>query len=113
MKGFLKSIHYALRGFRFGWQERNFRLHLLALAGVIPGGLLLGLSSLEWLSVALCSGMVMAAELGNTALEKLTDLVHPEQHPGAGKIKDLGAAAVLVSAFTALVVALILLYRHL
>lgn len=101
-----------MRGFQSGWKERNFRIHLLALGCVIPGGLLLGLSNIEWIAVIIAAGLVIAAELSNTAIEKLTDLIHPEIHPRAGQVKDLGAAAVLASAITALVVAAILIYRH-
>lgn len=113
MRRFLNSLKNAFRGLRFGWKERNFRIHLLVLACVVPGGLLLGLSKYEWMAVILASGLVITAELLNTAIEKLTDLIHPELHPRAGKIKDLGAAAVLISALSALAIAAILIYRHL
>ena len=113
MRRFLNSLKNALRGLRSGWKERNLRIHLLVLPNVIAGGLLLGLSNAEWLAVVIASGLVIASELLNTAIEKLTDLIHPERHPLAGKVKDISAAAVLISALSALAVAAIVMYRHL
>jgi hypothetical protein len=51
---------------------------------------------------------VLSAEAMNTALEYLTDLVSPDPHPLAGKAKDVAAAAVLIAAFSAIIVGLIL-----
>jgi diacylglycerol kinase (ATP) len=38
--------------------------------------------------------VVLAVELLNTAIEKLSDHVTREHHPDIGKIKDFGSAAV-------------------
>ena len=57
--------------------------------------------------VALAIGAVWSAELLNTAVEALTDLVSPEYHALAGKAKDVAAGAVLVVAAGALVVGLL------
>jgi len=56
---------------------------------------------LGWAIVALAIGLVFAAELLNTALEAVVDLVCPEQHPLAKLAKDCAAAAVLVAALAA------------
>jgi diacylglycerol kinase (ATP) len=58
--------------------------------------------------VALAVGTVWTAELANTAIEALTDLVSPEYHPLAGKAKDVAAGAVLMAAVAALVVGLLI-----
>jgi diacylglycerol kinase (ATP) len=44
---------------------------------------------------------VLAAELFNTAIEAIVDLVSPEHHPLAGKAKDCGSAAVALTALAA------------
>lgn len=49
-------------------------------------------------------GLVFAAELFNSALENLADHLSPEQHENIKKVKDLSAAAVLVSAITAIAI---------
>ena len=55
----------------------------------------------------MCIGTVIAAELFNTAIVKLVDLVSPQQHPVAGQVKDIAAGAVLVCAATAAIIGLI------
>ena len=55
----------------------------------------------------LCIGTVIAAELFNSAIERLVDLVSPEWQKVAGEVKDIAAGAVLVTAITAAIVGLI------
>ena len=52
--------------------------------------------------LALAMGLVLTAELLNTALEAVVDLVSPEEHPLAKQAKDVAAAAVLVASLAAL-----------
>jgi diacylglycerol kinase (ATP) len=56
-----------------------------------------------WTAVALIGVLlgVLAVELLNTAIEKLCDLLHPDQHEMIGYVKDLGSAAVLMSLLVA------------
>ena len=49
---------------------------------------------ISWAIVLLCCGVVIAAELLNTAVETVVDLVSPEYHPLAGRAKDISAGAV-------------------
>ncbi len=70
-------------------------------------GLYCGLARWEWVAVALSVGAVWGAELLNTAVEAVVDLVSPEYHPLAGRAKDVAAGAVLVVALAALVVGLL------
>ena len=78
-----------------------FTLVLLALAIVRPGAVWTAL-------VLLASGAVLAAELFNTALEALADVLHPEQHPQIKIVKDCAAAAVLIASLAAVGVGLAL-----
>lgn len=80
-------------------------MHLLATAVVIVAGFIFGLSKIEWSIIALTIGLVIVTELLNTAIEMLVDLVSPEYNERAGKIKDVSAGAVLLSAIISVVVA--------
>jgi diacylglycerol kinase len=51
---------------------------------------------------------VFICELINTSIEALADFVSPEKHPQIKKVKDLSAAAVFVSALSALIIGVIL-----
>ena len=87
---------------------QNLDFHLLVMVLVIIAGIGFGISRMEWVAVILCFGMVISAELFNSAVERLTDLAHPDLHPLAGKVKDIAAAAVLVTAIAAAAVGLII-----
>jgi diacylglycerol kinase len=97
-----KGINSALRS------EPHMRLHMLAALGVILAGIIFRVTKLEWCLLAASIGLVITAEIFNTAIETLTNLVSPEHNPLAGKTKDLAAGAVLVAAITAVVVGLII-----
>ena len=51
---------------------------------------------MEWIAVLLASGIVIAAEAMNTALEETINLLHPHYSEKAGRIKDIAAGAVLI-----------------
>ncbi len=105
IKARVDSFKYALQGMLgFFKSEHNSWLHLSALFIVIVAGLYFNISELEWMLIIVVSGFVIAAEIVNTSIESLTDMVSPEYNKYAGKVKDIAAAAVLVAALTALVV---------
>lgn len=110
-----------LRSFGYAWQgikacvgkEQNLSFHLIATAVVIIAGFAFSITRTEWVIVILCIGVVIAAELFNTAIEKLVDLVSPERHPIAGQVKDIAAGAVLVCAAAAAMIGLIIFVPYL
>lgn len=100
------DIRRRINSFRFAFQgladlfrtQPNARIHLLLALAAVCAGLWLSISRAEWIALGLCIALVLALEAVNTALEYLTDLVSPAQHPLAGKAKDAAAAAVLLAA---------------
>ncbi|MDR0961114.1 MAG: diacylglycerol kinase family protein, partial [Mediterranea sp.] len=105
----LRSFKYAWCGFRkCALSEQNLCFHLAVTVLVIAAGFAFGITRTEWLFIILCIGMVIAAELINTAIEKVVDLASPERHPLAGQAKDIAAAAVLVCAIMAIIIGLII-----
>ncbi|WP_375416886.1 diacylglycerol kinase family protein [uncultured Hymenobacter sp.] len=102
------SFQYAWRGVLAALRsELHLRFHAGATVLVVGLGFYLELSHVEWALVALAIAGVWSAELFNTAIEALTDLVSPAYHPLAGKAKDVAAAGVLLAAAGAAVVGLI------
>lgn len=103
-----------IRSFRYAWQgiaccvgrEQNLSFHLIAATAVVAAGCYFGISRLEWMAVTGCIGLVIAAELANSAIERLVDLVSPDYHPIAGQVKDIAAGAVLVCAIAAAIIGL-------
>jgi diacylglycerol kinase len=88
--------------------ETHFVLHLAALLLAVIAGFLLKLNNSEWIAVVLVSALVITTEAMNTAVERLTNLVSPNYNEQAKKIKDISAAAVLLSAIAAIAVGLII-----
>lgn len=109
MSRFFKSFEFATSGLRQTFKsELNFKLHLFAAVLVLVAGWYFEVSNEEWIAITICIGSVLFAELMNTAVEVLVDLVSPEFNAKAGLVKDIAAAAVLVLALMALAVALII-----
>jgi diacylglycerol kinase (ATP) len=72
-----------------------------------------GLPSVEIALLAVTATLVLAAELLNTAVEMLTDLLHPGRGPAAAAVKDVAAGAVMLAAGVALAVGLLLFFPRL
>ncbi|MFI5162593.1 MAG: diacylglycerol kinase family protein [Sphingobacteriales bacterium] len=105
MNKFVRGFGYAFKGLGHATKTQlNFRVHLVCAVVAIALGYALDISTAEWLWVSLCIGMVLLTELINTAIELLVDLVSPEYNEKAGRVKDMCAAAVLITAITALVI---------
>ena len=104
-----KSFRFAFRGIGFMFRtQHNFWIHLGIAVLVILAGFIFRVSLTEWMLIVLSIGFVLAAETFNSAIEQLTDLVHPDIHPTAGLVKDLAAGAVLLSAIAAAVTGLLI-----
>ncbi len=102
------SFGYAFEGLRylFGTQ-RNAQIHMGITILTVVLGFFFGISRLEWVAVVLTIGLVIAAEGLNTAVEAVVDLASPGRHPLAKIAKDVAAGTVLLTAFCAVVVGLL------
>jgi len=85
--------------------ERNIRIHFAAAYYVTLAGLFFRIERWGWTAIALSCGLVIGAELLNTAIERLCDAVHPKRSPKIAFVKDAAAGAVLMCAVTAVCVA--------
>jgi diacylglycerol kinase (ATP) len=110
----LKSFGYAARGFLYILRyEHNARIHVFISGVVLIMGFLLHIKRLEWVLVLLCMGFVLTAEMINTVIEKLSDIVSPGRNAQIGAIKDISAAVVLLSSLIALIAGLIIFVPYL
>jgi undecaprenol kinase len=107
----IRRLAFAVAGIKSAWQtENSFKTHVVA--AIVVGAALLWLqpTPLWWAIAALTIAFVLAAELFNTAIEGLTDHLHPEQHPAIKTVKDCAAGGVLVASAAALGVAAAFVY---
>lgn len=109
MKKRIKSFKYAIRGIKDVISgEMNMRIHLFITVLVVISGLVFKITYTEWLVCVLCFAVVMTAEMINTAIEAIVDLVSPSKHELARKAKDVAAGAVLLSAILSAIAGLMI-----
>jgi len=107
----IKSFGFALQGLRtFFSTQHNAWIHLAAALAAICLGWYTGLSSGEWCWIVSAIVLVFMAEMFNTAIEFLSDIVSPNIHPQVKRVKDVSAAAVLIAAAGAALIGILIFY---
>ena len=87
----------------------NARIELFILTVVMIAGFVFKIRVNEWITIILVSGLVLAAEAFNSAIENLANAISLRQFDSKiKKIKDLAASGVLISAVCAFVIGLII-----
>jgi diacylglycerol kinase (ATP) len=105
----MRSFNYARAGAKHVLAtQRNIWIHLGIGILVLLAAVGLKLPALDLAVIILTVTVVIAAEMFNTALEALVDLVKPEEHPVAALVKNVAAGAVLAAAIGAILVGLLL-----
>jgi diacylglycerol kinase (ATP) len=110
LKSRVRSFRYAFHGWWFVIRtQKNAWIHALVSIIVIFLGFWLKLSAWDWAVIIIAIAMVWTAEFLNTALEAVVDLASPERNQLAKVGKDVGAAAVLITASSSAVIGLLIL----
>lgn len=107
----LKSFVYSFNGFREVVKERNFKIHLFFAILVLLLGYTLKISNVEFLIILLTITFVLVAEVINTVLERICDIIRDTLNLDfeATKIpRDISAFAVLITAISAVIIGLII-----
>ena len=108
-----ESFRHAIDGFVDAVKaERNIKIHCAVAVIVMGFAFVLGLTAGEKSVLIILCGLVITAELFNTALENAVDLASPELHPLAKRAKDSAAAAVFILSLTAAVVGVIIFWPY-
>lgn len=104
----VKAFGYAFSGILQAFrQETHLKLHLIIAILVIGLGFFFDLTKTDWIIILLSITLVISFEMFNSVIEKLCDIVLPEQHPKIKYIKDVAAGAVLVASLFALIAGLL------
>ncbi len=108
---FITAFKHAFNGmYSFFKTERNGQIELVCAIIIIALAFYFNCNSLEWIIILICIAMVLGAEMFNSALEKICDLIHPEFNKKIQYIKDVSAAAVLVCSMISAIVAAIIFF---
>lgn len=109
LKKLINSFKYALTGiFTSLKKERNMNIHFAVAILVVILGILVKISKIEWILCIFAITLVISAELFNTAIETIVDMITLEQNEKAKIAKDVSAGAVLVVAIGAAIVGIII-----
>jgi diacylglycerol kinase (ATP) len=105
----IDSFRFALNGILLSFRtQRHLRIHFAVAILVLVAGIVWKLSRAELLILIVAISLVILAELFNTALETVVDLVTTDYHPLAKVAKDVSAGAVLVAALSAALIGVVL-----
>ncbi|AGB41796.1 diacylglycerol kinase [Halobacteroides halobius DSM 5150] len=111
---FINSCNYAVSGIiKALKQETNMKIHFGIASIVLLAGLLFDISKVELLILFLSITLVIVAEMINTAIEGLSDLISPQYNPQIEVVKDVAAGAVLITALNAIIVGYIIFFNDL
>jgi diacylglycerol kinase len=94
----LVGIALGIRG------QSSFRVHLLCALLAVAAGAVLRIDRIEWCLVVLCITAVLAAELFNSALERMAKAIDRRHNPELGAALDIASGAVLLAAVGAVAV---------
>ncbi|NLK43289.1 MAG: phosphatase PAP2 family protein [Tissierellia bacterium] len=113
-KSLIDSFNFAVNGIISALKtERNMRIHYLIALIVIILSVFFDFSRTELLILIFAISLVIVAELFNTAIEKVVDLITDRYHPLAKLAKDISAGAVLIAAINSIVVGYLLFFDRL
>ncbi len=110
---FIDSVNCAIEGIlHTARTQKHMRRHFLAALFLLPLALVLGITEVEFILLSISVSFVLFAELMNTAVEVVVDMITPDYHPMAKIAKDVAAGAVLVAAIGAAVMGYLVLSKY-
>ena len=109
IKRLFKSFTYAFRGLiKTFKEEQNLRIQSIAALLVVLSAWFFQVNRLEWCLLILVVGLVIFAEIINSAVERVTDVLKPRINNYVKEIKDIMAAAVMLASLIAVIVGVII-----
>jgi diacylglycerol kinase (ATP) len=99
------AVIWSMAGIKAAWKnEQAFRWEAAIVLMMMPVGLWLGRTAVEWALLIASSMSILITELLNSAVEAVVDRIGPERHELSKRAKDLGSAAAFISMITAAIV---------
>ncbi len=112
LRKLLESSNYAISGILYAAKtQRHMRYHLYAAVLVLMFSLIVGVKPYEFIAIAILVTIVISAEMLNTAVELIVDILFEEYDQRAKAIKDVAAGAVFITALGSTIVGYVILYR--
>ena len=109
MRQKITSFSYAITGVKTAFATQpNIRIHIVIAIIVSVLGYSLGLSTEELIEIILLVGLVLVAEMINTAIEFACNAITTDIHPEIKKAKDVAAGSVLVVSILAIIIGVVI-----
>ena len=113
-RNLIDSFNYAIEGMLYALRtQRNIKIHFVMAVIVLAAAAFMDASRVEVILIFIVIAMVIAAEMLNTAIETVVNMVQKEYHPLAAIAKNVSAGAVLVTAINAVIVGYIVFFDKL
>lgn len=102
LRRFFYSIKNSIDGYIYAYtNEQSLTIHTIITVLVLLSGIFFNASRTQWAVIVIVMAMIVVAELLNTAIEAVVDLVTEEYHPLAKIAKDCASAAVFTASILA------------
>lgn len=112
-KRLVRSFRFAFEGLYFGIKsETNWKIGIIESIVVVLAGWFLDIDRLDWIIVILLIGLILYAELCNSAIEAIVDSFTENQHPKAKLAKDFSAGSVVILIIAAAVIGWIIFWPY-
>lgn len=97
-KRILKSFKFSFDGLKYAYtHEQSLALHVIVMAFIIICGFAFKITPIQWVITLVMGALILVAELFNTSIEAVVDMVTQEYHPLAKVAKDTASAACFVA----------------
>ncbi len=107
----LSGFKYAQEGIMHCFRsQQHMRYHFYVLVMVLLAGLFLNLDNRDMLVLLFAITLVIVAEMFNTAIEVIVDMITDSYRPAAKLVKDVAAGAVLVAAMNAVIAGVLIFF---
>lgn len=98
VKRIFKSFKFSFDGLKYAYtHEQSLALHVIVMAVIIACGFGFHISPMQWIITLVMGALILVAELFNTSIEAVVDMVTEEYHPLAKVAKDTASAACFVA----------------
>lgn len=103
IKRMFMSFKYSFDGLKYAYvHEQSLALHIIVMIIIIACGFGFHITPIQWVITLVMGALILVAELFNTSIEAVVDMVTEEYHPLAKVAKDTASAACFVANVTAL-----------
>lgn len=110
----VESFNNAIEGLIFVFKsQRNMKVHFTFVIVILLISVVLRVSFVDFLFIATAMTFVLIAEMFNSALELIMDMISESYHPLVRVAKDVSAGAVLIATINALIVGYLILAKYL